>query len=184
VLYTLTTAIESMGDIQVEINDWGKGSRWVNLKVIIKDAVSKLDMIHLMKKFRQGIEAVIHKKPFGEIKKSEAEADKTTKEMQNMPTKEQADIMNQLNIQEKILDIEAKKEDIRAKKIENITKLSKLIEDGMLENDGELQIYINSCLFLNITNNSTPMETTKVLSEIEGKETKENNTDNYEVPKV
>ncbi|MCE3294753.1 MAG: hypothetical protein K0R65_467 [Crocinitomicaceae bacterium] len=169
-IFSLTSSIESLGEIKVEINDWGKGSLWINLSVKINDAISKIDLILLLKKIRQGIESIIHKKTYSEIKKIDLETEKLEKELHGIPNLSQSNEIIQLEIKSKKLDLEIKKEDLIKKRIENIAQLSGLIQDGLLQNDGDLQVLINSSLYLAFTDGIYDSNNNKSLSEIEGKE--------------
>lgn len=185
-IYSFSAAIESLGDISIEIEDWGKGSRWIKLKLKISDAVSKLDLKDVLNKVRQQSDALINNKTYGEVikfeaeaKKIEAEATKINKEAENMPTssmasqKNELDILNQkMDIQKKYFELEILGEELKTKKMENQLKASKLINEGLIANDGNIQISINSCLYLDKTDNTFNLSNLKKMDEIEAKEEK------------
>lgn len=189
-LYTFSSALEGIGDIEVELEDWGTGSRWAKLKIKIKDGASKLDVLDVLNKLRQQTEGLIHGKTYGEVKKEEgnsklveARAEKVKKQAESMPN---PDVVSQLkeidlnlDVQKKALEVESAKEDIRAKKIQNLKTISELLRDGIITNDGHLQLYINDCLYIDTTKLGGSAEL-KSLDEIEAKEEKIKEDDSSE----
>lgn len=161
-IWAISKSLESIDDVEVELIEWGEGSKWFNLKVRIKSLASKVDVLEVLKTVRQGLEAHYFHKPIGEIKKAEseavkikAEANKIEKETENLPTPEEARItkiidiqQNLLALQEKEIDLEVKKADIRLKNLQYLKGLSELMKEGIIQNDSNLKIMINSILFV------------------------------------
>jgi hypothetical protein len=160
-LWTMSKSLESIDDIDVELVEWGEGSKWFHLKVRIKSLSSKVDLADVFKNLRQGLESVYHKKPIDEIQKLEAEknklyadASKIAKEEKNLMTQEQAYLKNQLSLHKDLLDIqskelenESKKAEVRLKNLEYLKGLSSLMKDGIIQNNSDIQILINDLVF-------------------------------------
>lgn len=187
-ILSLSKAFESIDDIEVELLEWGEGSKWVKFRVKIKSLASKVDLMQVLKTSRQALESVYHKKPFDEIKKFEAEsnkinaeADKIKKETASMLNDSQSELQNELSLhnqflelQKKEVEIESMKADVRLKNIEALTKISDVLEKGIIQNNSQIQILINQCVYIERKNNeivkADPIEFFEANETIENKE--------------
>ncbi|MGN6342222.1 MAG: hypothetical protein ACTHML_14710 [Ginsengibacter sp.] len=160
-MWSLSKALESIDDIEVELVNWGEGSKWFDLRIKIKSLAIKVDLSQVLKKTIKGLETYYTKIPVEEIDKFEAEknklnaeAEKITKESRQMHEDDDAKFLNSLEIHEKLLDlqrkeieIEDKKADVRLKNVQYLSQLSELITNGIVQNDSDIQILINEALF-------------------------------------
>lgn len=160
-MWSLSKALESIDDIEVELINWGEGSKWFDLRIKIKSLASKVDLSQVLKKTIKSLETYHTKILIEEIDKFEAEknklnaeAEKIKKESRQMHEDEDAKILNTLEIQEKFLDlqrkeieIEDKKADVRLKNVQYLNQLSELMTNGIIQNNSDIQLSINDLLF-------------------------------------
>ncbi|HKR04826.1 MAG TPA: hypothetical protein VJY62_09335, partial [Bacteroidia bacterium] len=161
-ILSISKALESIDGIKVELEDWGTSSRWVRLKVKIKSDVAKIDLKELINKVRQNIEGVLYKKSLDEIQKFEAEKNKLNaetkkliKETDNLDSKEISSAKKNLDLLERTLHIENMQADLEEKKLKNmaakldlIKKASELFGAAVVQQDGDVRISVNNCLFV------------------------------------
>lgn len=161
-IWSLAKALESIDDVEVELVNWGNGSKWFDFKIKIKSNAAKVDIKDVLKTSRQAIETAYTKKPTDELRKFEAEKDKLNaeaekikKETENIIDSESAQLLNELNIQNQILDlqkkeveIEDKKADVRLKNLQAVGQLTELIKNGIIQNNSSVQVMINEILFV------------------------------------
>jgi hypothetical protein len=187
-MFSLAKAFESIDDIEVTLADWGQGSRWFKFKVNINSLTSKKDLILLLTKARQAIEAALYKKPFDEITKLEAEKDKILAEKKKVEIetsiidpeieklKQIVSLHKELiELQKSEIEIEERKVNVRLKNLEYIEKLSDVIKNGVQQNDSNIQIIVNEVLYLEIDRlknsiKADPIEFIDVREEIKSKE--------------
>src|SRR5206468_1691572 len=119
----------------------------------------------ILGKTNEAIQAELFDKRIGEAEKLKAEASKISKEAENLMDKDDAEIINHLEVQRKTLevfekqvDIELKMEDLKAKKLNNIERTSELIKNGLINNDSDFKLEINNLLFLENKNGIRPGE--------------------------
>lgn len=93
-------------------------------------------------------------KPIEEAKKIKAEREKVEKETKVIVDEEDAKKIRNLEIEKLQLDNEAMKVNIMKSKLELIQGISKLISDGLIQNDSNIQLIINDMLFIEKDNNS------------------------------
>lgn len=124
-LWSFSKALESIGDIEIQLKECGNGSRWFLLKMRIKSIAAKVDLVDVLNKSRQAIESSYTKTSTDEMRKFEvekdklsAEAEKLRKESANMMDSDSAKILQELTIQDKILDLQKRKLKL---KIERLT---------------------------------------------------------------
>ncbi len=164
-LWSFSKALESIDNVEVELISCGDGSKWFDLKIKIRSVASKVDINQVLKKVRQALEVYHTKKPVEEIEKFEAERDKLESEAikiqtetKNLRSEEHSKLLHELEIHEKILDIqkkeleiEDKKADVRMKNLDYISKLSELMVNGIIENNSDIKIFINTFTFIDKT---------------------------------
>jgi len=138
------------GDIDIELDDWGNGSKWARFTLRIKNYFDREDVKDVLSKGLQAAEAQYLDKPINEADKIKAEADMIKKQSGVVMDADQARHANELELQlkeldvvERTLDIEAKAIENKLKKIELHKKISDLIKDRLLEVDSPLTIEIN-----------------------------------------
>src|SRR4030095_7813352 len=177
-LWTFAKALESIEGITVELDEWGEGSKWANLKIRIDKLSAKVDLKDILKQVRQQLEGVVYKKPLDEIQKIEAEKNKTLKETQMLPSKEEIDFNAAVDRELKLLQIKKEKaqiEDVKAetrlKNLEFLKGLSMLMKDG-IQNNSSIQLMINELLYIKLDSGVLASETNNV-DLIEANEVKE-----------
>ncbi|MBI3500448.1 MAG: hypothetical protein HY063_01535 [Bacteroidetes bacterium] len=153
-MMVFSQGIKSIGDIDVELNSWGDGSKWFQFILKIKSRIARLDLLEVMKQLRQNMEAVTYGKPLDEIKKleaeakkSNAEAEKIKKESANIDSSEMASAKSNLDYEERRAKIENIQANTLKTKVEALKGIAELINDGAFKNDGKMTILMNDCLF-------------------------------------
>lgn len=147
-MWAMSTAVESIENVSVRLDDWGNGSKMFNLKLYIKDLLAKDEVKQVLGKARNAVEANYLDKPIEEAGKLKAEKEKTLKEADNLRSKEEASVMFDLERQEKQLEIMDKAADLALKKIQIIRGFSELIKEGILGIESDFEIIINSIVFI------------------------------------
>ncbi|RZJ92084.1 MAG: hypothetical protein EOO20_03030 [Chryseobacterium sp.] len=137
-------------DIDIELDDWGSGSKWARFTLRIKSYFDREDVKEVLLKGVQAAQAQYLDKPINEADKLKAEADMIKKQSEVVMDADQARHANELELQlkeldvvERTLDIEAKAIENKLKKIELHKKISDLIKDRLLEVDSPLTLEIN-----------------------------------------
>jgi hypothetical protein len=176
-VFIISSSFESIENVEAVLDNWGVGSRWVNLIVKIKKSISKEGIIDIIKELRRWVEVYYLKKPYGEIKNSELTAKIKENELNTDEKNGFTEASRELEIEKVKIEIERKKlenERIKieneAEKIKNIVSFSELIKEGIIQIDSDLQIIINECLYLNIKNGEYQFSDLKTIEEIEGSE--------------
>lgn len=154
-LWCIGAAMESIEGVAVEIDDWGKGSLWSNIKVFIKNVWSRDEVREVLDKGRQAAVSHYLDRPTEEVRKLTAECDKLEEEKATLeqrrltePDADQKYRLIELQIREKEQDVRAKELENRLKEIRVIKYASKLVCDGLLAAD-KVQIDIDGvCTFL------------------------------------
>lgn len=150
-IHDLTSYIGLVSDeIDIELDDWGNGSKWARFTLRIKNYFDREDVKEVLSKGVQAAEAQYLDKPINEADKVRAEADMIRKQSNAVMDADQARHANELELQlkeldviERTLDIEAKAIENKLKKIEAHKKISEMIKDRLLEVDSPLTIEIN-----------------------------------------
>lgn len=195
-IWSIAKALESIDDIEVELTEWGDGSKWFNMRIKIKSIASKVDLSQVLKQSLRAVEVFYTKKPLEEIDKYESEknnldaqTEKIKKETILMHEDGDAELLNKLDIHGKILDIqkkeveiEDKKADVRLKNAMYLKQLSELMTNGIIQNNSDIQILINDALYFNKHKNQTDYGNAdlldvneKVVSKVEENFTDEDN---------
>lgn len=140
-LWILTNSLEQIDDVEVLLEDWGRGSFWARLKIKIAGWVAKEELKDIADKARQAAEAQYLNKPIEESRKIEAERLKIEKETKLIPG-------DSILEQKHLLELEQSKLELKLKKIEMLNKLSDLMAKGFVDVNSDFQIEINGLLFI------------------------------------
>ena len=111
-------------------------------------------MKQVLNKSKDAIEAQYLDKPIEEAKKIKAEREKVEKETKVIANEKDTKKIRPLEIEKLELENEATKVNIMKSKLELIQGISKLISDGIIQNDSKIQMTINDMLFLEKDNTS------------------------------
>jgi len=154
-VWSIGAAIESVGGVAVEIDSWGTGSLWAKIRVHMRSVWQRDQVQEILEKGRQATESYYLDKPIAEARKLEAEYRKLDeeralleKEMTLKPSDQQGEELMQIEIESKREDIKAKKLDNAIKEMQAIEKASDLIREGIVVAD-KVEIDIDGvCAFL------------------------------------
>lgn len=168
-LQCFSQVLDSIDGVDLKVESWGQGSLWADMKIMFRDSFARDEASQVLENLQdgftdtsvligEGAEAVFHGKPTGEVKKLNAETTKLELESEGIKNELNAtpdsEELKKITLMERYLDIDAKQEDLRRKKIENqmlamdaMKKMSDLLRDGILKQD-EVKIEINNILFL------------------------------------
>lgn len=153
-LHHFSLALKLIDDqIEVNLEDWGNGSKWALLKVTIKSFFSREDVKSILTKAFDSADAQLVRKPIAEADKTEAEAERIMKETANLKTQQQAFESEELDLQMKRINVvkgalEAEEQMInnKLKAIQAANQLSEMIKSGLVKNDSSLEIEINGLI--------------------------------------
>jgi hypothetical protein len=153
-IWAISEALEKIDGIYLTLEDCGKGSRWFRFKLKIKDLLGREEVKQVLNKSKDAIEAQYLDKPIEEAKKIKAEREKVEKETKVIANEKDTKKIRSLEIEKLELENEATKVNIMKSKLELIQGISKLISDGIIQNDSKIQMTINDMLFLEKDNTS------------------------------
>jgi hypothetical protein len=147
-IWAISEALEKIDGISITLEDSGKGSRWFRFKLKIKDLLGKEEVKQVLNKSKEAIESQYLDKPIEEAKKIKAEREKVEKETKVIANEEDTKKIRSLEIEKLELENESTKVNIMKSKLELIQGISKLIADGIIQNDSKIQLTINDMLFI------------------------------------
>lgn len=147
-IWAISSALEQIDGVEIDLEDWGKGSRWVRFKLKIRDILAKEEVKEVLDKSKNAIEAKYLDTPVEEMKKIKAEREKLEKETESLVNAEDAEKIRKLQIEKLELDNEAAKVKIMQEKLNLIKGISDLATNGIIQNDSNMQILINDMLYL------------------------------------
>lgn len=173
-MWSLSTALESIDGVSVYLENWGNGSKFFNLKIGIKSILAKEEVKQVLEKGRQAVENHYLDRPIEEVGKIKAEKEKTLKETDNLLTKEQTNQLHNMEIERKQIEMEDMKLELELKKVQLIKGYSELIKEGVLMNDSNFQIKINEVLYLKKEPQLALGENIEIIAEKEIKKDKNN----------
>lgn len=166
-MWSISTALESIDGVSVCLENWGNGSKFFNLKVGIKNMLAKEEVKQVLDKARRAVESEYLDKPVEEVEKIKAEKEKTIKETDILINKEQSKQLFDMEIERKQIEIEDMRLELELKKIQLLKGYSELIKDGVLINDSNFQIKINEVLYLKKEPQLTLGENIEIIAEKE-----------------
>lgn len=147
-MWIVTKVLSSIEDVEVILDDWGKGSFWAKLIIKTKSWVARKEVKDILEKGQLAIEEKYLTKPTLENYKTKSEVEKLRKEIEIFPDKEMVKELQQLELREKQLQIEERELEVQIKRIEFVKKLSDLLSNGLAEVDSDFQIAINELLYI------------------------------------
>ncbi|KAB8151712.1 hypothetical protein EZY14_017570 [Kordia sp. TARA_039_SRF] len=153
-IWVISEALEKIDGVTITLEDSGIGSRWFKFKIGIKDELTKQEVKEVLNKSKEALQAHYLEKPIEEAKKIKAEREKVEKETKSIVNEEDAKKIRDLEIEKLRLENEAAKVNIMKGKLELIQGISKLISDGIVQNDSNIQLMLNDMLFLEKKNDS------------------------------
>lgn len=188
-MWVLSEAFESIDGVTVSLDNWGNGSRWMNIKLAIKNFFAKKEVKDLANKLVEAGEAKYLDQPIAEAAKTKAEEKKINKEADNLRDKEQSEELHRLEIiklkteidgmqidnQGKAKDNQLKELAIVEKKLELFERYSEVIKNAALHVDNDFEILINDMPF--IKKEAGKLSIGKPIELIEAKEIQIENSD-------
>jgi hypothetical protein len=153
-LWAISSALEAIDGVAVELSDWSRGSFVAKLKVYIKNIWARDEVRQVLQKGRDAVESHYLDRPMEEVAKNRAEREKieedtksSVAERERMPDKQQSRESNDLDIEKKRQEVRAQKLDNDLKQIEVIRLTSQLVRDGIVSAD-KVTIDINELGYL------------------------------------
>jgi cell division protein FtsB len=151
-LWSISSALESVPGVTVQIEEWGKGSLLVKLWIWVKNVWSGDQLIEVLDKGRDATIAALDK-PTEETKKLQAEREKLDQEAKQLRQGIESN-SPELARRSQELDVRMKEEELRALVLENkrreldlMTQASELLSKGILVAN-KVRIDINDELYL------------------------------------
>lgn len=162
-IWTLATSLQQINGVTVIIDSWGTGSLWVKLKILISNIWARDEVKEVIEKSRDAVIADCLDKRIEQVRKLESERVKIDEEIVSlkkkrdlMPSKKEAASsrkrekkLQELEIDDKVLDVQRKYIENSIKSLEFMEKASDLIKDGIIKTD-RVEIDINKLFFLSI----------------------------------
>jgi|GEM_PF-3015369 len=154
-LWLITSALEKIENVIVEIDEIYKGSLNTRIKIWMKDVLANEEVKAVLDTAKElavqklsggDISYAEVKKSRQEIKQIKLENDKLIKELDAMPASTDVKLERALEMEKKMLDNEKQKVEITQEKIKAIQMLSELVEKGILSAD-MIKIDINDVLY-------------------------------------
>ena len=163
-IWSISSGLETIEDLEVELEDCGKGSFWFNLLVKCKTELAKIEFKDIFKKVQAGVEAHFLTRTQSINEKTQAEARKIEKETNQLPSENLAIMSNNLSVEDQKLQLEERKiriegmkADVKRKNLENVhmqldlvEKASNLITSGIIKNDSDISIEVNDLLIFEV----------------------------------
>ena len=197
-IYILSEALQTIGDLDITIDDTGMGSVWIKLKIRVKTLASEIDFKQVIEQAQLYIDAGMHSKPVTELKKTLAESKKIDaetskileetkqlKESENRKKIEELEVYDKyLDLRKKALEISKDEEELKQLKLKNLHEISEIISRETLNLDSDIQIQINDLGFISkkrgeiLTENSTDI--VESLKAIEPKKEIEHSEEGFE----
>jgi hypothetical protein len=154
-LWLITSALERIKNVTVELVQIHKGSLRATIKIWIKDLVAKEETKAILEAGKEGVikalsGGVSHadtKKKNSETKKINAETKKIEEEINQMPTIDETKLTRALDIQKKSLENDLQEVILAKAKLDLIEQLSDLTKKGIIEAD-TIRIDINEVLYI------------------------------------
>lgn len=154
VLWSISIALDQIEDVELELTEWGMGSRWARIKVFMKDIWARERVKEILERGVNIAEASLVEDKAASIAKLNAEKAKTEIETIDLerkvnltPNEEEARLHREI-------DLQIKKEELRSKRIDNankefdlILKASQALANGLIMAE-DLEIKINEATFL------------------------------------
>lgn len=147
-IWSISAALEQIDGVKITLEDCGKGSRWLKLKMEIRDFLAKEEVKQVLDKSKDAIEAKYLDTPIEEAKKIKAEREKVERETASLINSKDAEKLRELEIEKLELENRAAEVRIIQEKLKVIKGISELIADGVLQNDSKIQLIVNDMLFL------------------------------------
>lgn len=173
-MWSISSALESIDGVTVHLENWGNGSKFFNLKVRLENILAREEVKQVLDKGRKAAESHYLDRPIEEVEKIKAEKEKTIKETDNLLTKAQAEQLHDIEVERQQIELEDKKLELELKKIQLIRGYSELIKEGILMNDSNFQIKINEVLYVKKEPQLTLGENIEIIAEKEIKKDKNN----------
>jgi hypothetical protein len=156
-LWALSTAFENVPGVEVVLEEIGMGSFWAKLGIGIQDTASKIEVEDLLKKSVKALEGKFLDKTIEEAKKTSAEVEKLRaeteaikKQFESSPTKAEHETIRRIELADKILALEERREKLRGLQLQNQETQMKLAErtayllkEGIIMAGDGTQISIN-----------------------------------------
>ncbi|WBA40262.1 hypothetical protein [Hymenobacter canadensis] len=154
VLWSISIALGQIEDVELELTEWGMGSRWAKIKVFIKDIWAKERVKEILERGVNIAEAKLVEDKAANIAKLNTEKSKIEAEIIDINKKTNLIPSEKQSIEHREIDLEIKREELRSKRIENATKefdlilkASQALANGLIMAE-DLEIKINEATFL------------------------------------
>ncbi len=151
-IWAISSALEIIDGVGVEFVDWGKGSFWAKLKVSIKNVWARDEVRESLDKGRKAAESFYLDRPIEDVAKTRAEKEKLEEEIRDIKLNRSERPDKALLEELRMIELEERREDLLAKKLENrirsldlVEKASNLVKDGIVSADG-VEINVNDLL--------------------------------------
>ncbi|MEZ5017850.1 MAG: hypothetical protein R2800_12405 [Flavipsychrobacter sp.] len=156
ILFKIISSLASVHNVKIEFEKISVGSLIGRVRIYLKDLLAKEETKAILETTKESLVSAttFGKVSYSNIKKQTAETEKIRKErdlldkeIRSLPNETESKIINAINLEKKVLENEKLRNEIIDQKIEQIYKLSNLVESGILEAD-DIKININEIQYL------------------------------------
>lgn len=171
-MYSLCSALLLIEGVEIEIADCGIGSIFQRWRIHIKGWFAKEEVVQVMEKAVRAAEAYSLDRHIEPVEKMKLEREKISKDIEKMED-DRSRMMTEDQVREMHeLELESKREDVRAKKLANIKQhleiqqlLSERMAKGFVEVDSDYRIMINNLLAIKQTDKSVETGNIRLIGE-------------------
>lgn len=147
-IYVVSSVLNNIENVDLEIIDCGIGSYWQNIWIKIRGWFAKEEVKQILTKSGQAVESYTLDRHIAPIEKAKAEKEKTTAETSLLMSKENAQKLHKIRIEKEEAELEALRLANLEKKIDLIGKLSETLSSGLVEIDSDYRIELNKLLLI------------------------------------
>lgn len=147
-MYLISSILNTIENVELEIIDSGVGSYWQDIKIKIKGWFAKEETKQILKKGSKALESYAIDKHIEPIEKTKAEKEKTKAEIKRLMSEEDTQKLHKLKIEKEKAELESIKLNNLQKKLEIIDKLSIAFSTGLIQIDSDYRIELNDLLLI------------------------------------
>lgn len=155
-IWSLAEALELVEGVQVTIEDWGRGSFWIKLKILFLDIAGKREVKEILEKARDAAIAEQLDKRIEETAKLKAERLKIEEERAAIKaheavgeSPEEAAVRRKLELQKLEIEVASGKLSLQERRFELAKKVAYMVKEGLIFAD-PVEIEVNGQPFLAI----------------------------------